>query len=165
MIVYHHDTAGRLYRGLLVLAVAAAELQIELRGYVNRRVGETGKLTVFGCDLHVLKDDDRRQRPRLAGDQVLRDQPLFVVVEATHEPVDEPRLTRKPDFLRELVEIRLLGDKHIVGRQSERSLQEAAIEIGEVLATILVLLREAGGGGQGSKAQVEGARPIVQPIM
>src|SRR6185437_1742599 len=93
----------RLGRRLAVMTVAAAELQVELIGEMDRRVGEARELLVFRVELEVAqcraeecRQGERCQRTGLQGDEILLDQSVFMRVEAADEPVGQAGLAGQP---------------------------------------------------------------------
>src|SRR6185503_18527967 len=112
---------------LAIVAVAAAELKVELVREVDRRVREARKffvgrvkLEVAQCRAEEGRQGDGCQRAGLEGDEVLLDQPVFMRVEATDEPVGEVRLAGQPQFLREFLEVGELRLDELVGPDQRR---------------------------------------------
>src|SRR4051794_40621412 len=102
--------------GLLVMAVAATELEIELRRDVDRRIGETGKFLILGIDAGISerkrtkerRQVDRREGAGLDQDEVLENQSVLMRIVAADKPIEEARLVGEAKLLRELLVVRVL---------------------------------------------------------
>ena len=89
-----------LMRRLLVVAVAAAEIEVEPRGEVDGRIREACDLLIFRihlCDAEDRAKDghrvDGRQGAGFDGDEVLLDEALLVRVIGADQPIEQMRLS------------------------------------------------------------------------
>ena len=155
---------GALHCILVVVAVAAAKIDVEPVAEMHGGIGKAGDFLIFGIE---RGDGQRAQRinavQRALGDrdELLINQALFLGVIAANDPVDKAAFRGcQPHFLREFLRPRGLVEIDLVGKQAERGAQVER----QVVAELLLKRGIAGRRGERREAEIIVDHTVIDTV-